>query len=81
MSALRPSDLTRDQWTHKGWQIGFDLPPIPTCNFDWSATSPDYDVDCDQDGFHQCAGQMVNAATYEELLEAIEDAIVEENAA
>ena len=77
MSALRPSDLTRGQWTYKGWQIGFDLPPIPTRAFDWSATSPDYDADCDQDGFHCSAGQSVNAATYEDLLQAIEDAIAD----
>ena len=63
---------------HKGWKISPDYPPIPTRDFDWSATSPDYDVDCDQDGFHICAGQVVHAATYESLIQAIEDAIAEE---
>jgi hypothetical protein len=69
---------TTEMWTHKGWKISADYPPIPSRAFDWSATSPDYDVDCDEDGFHQCAGQMVHAATYEDLLQAIEDAIAEE---
>ncbi len=64
-----------DMWTYKGWAISADYPPIPTQSHDWSATSPDYDADCDQDGFFCCAGQSVNAATYEDLLEAIEDAI------
>ena len=74
----RPSELTRDQWSYKGWQISFDMPPIPTDAFDWCATSPDYDVDCDQDGFHQCGGHIVHAATYEALLQEIEDAIAGE---
>lgn len=71
----RPVDLTRDQWSYKGWQISFDMPPIPTDAFDWCATSPDYDVDCDQDGFYKCGGHIVHAATYEDLLQEIEDAI------
>ena len=79
-AALKPTDLARDQWTYKGWQIGFDMPPIPTNAFDWSATSPDYDVDCDQDGFHKCAGHIVHAATYEELLQEIEDCIAGDEA-
>lgn len=69
-----------DQWTHKGWAICADFPPIPTRDFDWSATSPDYDVDCDQDGFFHCGGHHVHAATYEELLQEIEDAIEAEPA-
>ena len=46
-------------------------------NFDWSATSPDYDVDGDSEGFHVCSGQQVHAATYEELIEEIELAILD----
>ena len=69
--------LAVDMWTYKGWSISADVPPIPTRDFDWSATSPDYDADCDQDGFHRCAGQTLHAATYEDLLQAIEDAIVD----
>lgn len=67
--------VTPDMWTHKGWNISVDCPPIPSRAFDWTATSPDYDVDCDQDGFFVCGGQQVHAATYEDLLEEIEDAI------
>ncbi|MDT0507510.1 hypothetical protein [Novosphingobium sp. MMS21-SN21R] len=73
----KPSELTRDMWTYKGWQIGFDMPPIPTNAFDWCATSPDYDVDCDGDGYFRSAGQQVHAATYEDLLQEIEDAIAD----
>lgn len=61
--------------SYKGWSISADSPPIPNRQFDWSATSPDYDVDCDQDGFFACAGHHVHAATYEDLLQEIEDAI------
>jgi len=61
-------------WTHKGWTISFDEKPIPSRAFDWSATSPDYDCDCDQDGFFVCSGLVVHAATYEELLQEIEEA-------
>ncbi|ABD27453.1 hypothetical protein Saro_3018 [Novosphingobium aromaticivorans DSM 12444] len=66
---------TEDMWTYKGWTISVDSPPIPTRAFDWCATSPDYDVDCDQDGYFRCAGEQVHAATYEDLLQEIEDAI------
>lgn len=73
---LKPSELTRDQWTYKGWQITFDMPPIPDRRFDWSATGPNYDADWkgEEDGW-VATGGIVHAATYEELLVAIEDAI------
>lgn len=74
------SAAATDMWTYKGWKISADFPPIPTRSHDWSAISPDYDADCDQDGFFCCSGQSVHAATYEELLQAIEDAIAEEDA-
>lgn len=64
-----------DQWTYKGWSISYDLPPIPDRSMDWSATSPDYDCDCDQDGVFCCSGSQVHAATYKDLLVEIEDAI------
>ena len=67
--------LKTDQWSYKGWSISYDHPPIPYRGADWSATSPDYDVDCDQDGFFRCAGDIVHAATYEELLVEIEECI------
>ena len=80
---LRPSELTRDQWTYKGWQIGFDMPPIPIRDFDWSATHPDYDAsyEGEEDGWVGSGGH-VNAATYEELLAQIDtwEAIAEDDA-
>lgn len=76
---VKPSEL--DQWSYKGWTISFDMPPIPARNFDWIATSPDFDADCDQDGFFICSGGQVNAATYEELLEEIENYIASEDEA
>ena len=71
-----------DQWTHRGWTISYDQPPIPIRSFDWCATHPNYDVDCDQDGFFD-NGMKVNAATYEELLEEIDtfEAVLAEDAA
>jgi hypothetical protein len=62
-------------WTHRVWAISYDMKPIPVRDCDWTATSPDYDCDCDEDGFFRCAGDQVNAATYEELLVEIENAI------
>ena len=63
---------------YRGWRISFDRPPIPLREFDWSATSPDYDVDCDEDGPYRCAGKQVHAATYDELLVEIDAAIEED---
>lgn len=60
--------------TYRGWSISHDYPPIPVRNFDWSATSPDYDCDCDQDGFYQVAGEQVHAPTFDELLAQIDAA-------
>lgn len=65
-------------WSYKDWSISFDAKPIPTRQFDWSATSPDYDVDSDQDGFFVCGGEVIYAATYEELLQEIEDCLAGE---
>ena len=39
------------------------------------ATSPDYDVDCDQDGFFVCNGSTLTAATIEELRTLIDEHI------
>ena len=76
--ALNPTDLTRDMWIYKGWQISFDMPPIPTRDMDWQAVSPDFDADCDQDGFFRCAGHQVHAATYEDLLIEIENCLADQ---
>lgn len=83
MSA-KPSELTCDQWVYRGWQIGFDMPPIPSRDFDWSATSPNYDAsyEGEEDGWI-ASGGIVHAATYEELLAEIDawEAVAEEEEA
>ncbi len=61
--------------TYRGWNVHYDNPPIPIRSMDWSATSPDYDVDCDDGVFVVCAGQQVHAATYDELVKEIDAAI------
>lgn len=60
-------------WNYKGWSISFDAKPIPSRSFDWSATSPDFDVDLMLDGTALIAGEQLYAASYEELLQEIED--------
>lgn len=64
-------------WNYRGWSIDFDAKPIPNRSFDWSATSPDYDVDCDQDGFFVASGEVLHAATYEEIVQQIDEYILE----
>ena len=62
------------QWTYKGWAISVDPKPIPSRSFDWSAVSPDYD--CDEDSEYGpviTSGEVLYAATYEDLLAEIED--------
>ena len=78
MSALEPAELSRDQWTYRGWKIHFDMPPIPSRDFDWTATGPNYDASYEgpEDGWVATGGQ-VHAATYEDLLVEIECAIEE----
>ena len=46
-------------------------------NDSFGATSPDYDVDCDQDGFYVCSGCILNADSIEKLKEKIDDYILE----
>ena len=64
-----------DMWKHRGWRIDFGAKPIPIRDFDWTATHPDYDAswEGEEDGWVD-NGLKVNAATYEELLEAIDEA-------
>lgn len=59
--------------THRGWSISFDYPPIPCRDFDWSATSPDYDCDGDSEGFHQTGGYVVHGRTRGDVIEAIDE--------
>ena len=63
--------------TYRGWDVSYDHPPIPTRMFDWSATSPEYDVDCDQYGFFRCGGEVIYAESYELLCQEIDAAIEE----
>lgn len=58
--------------THRGWSISFDYPPIPCREFDWSGTHPDYDCDCDGDGFYCVAGAIVHGRTREDVIAAID---------
>ena len=41
------------------------------------ATSPDYDVDCDTDGFYICSGFVLTADSIAELKELIDENILE----
>jgi len=41
------------------------------------ATSPDYDVDCDQDGFFVCGGIALYSETIDDLKDMIDDYIEE----
>lgn len=63
--------------TYRGWNVHFDNPPIPLRSMDWSATSPDYDVECDDGVFVCTAGQQVRATTYDDLVKGIDAAIDE----
>lgn len=62
---------------YKGWSVDYDAKPIPYRGADWTATSPDYDCDCDEDGFFVCAGTHVEAETFEELCERIDEVLDE----
>lgn len=67
------------QWTYKGWAISVDPKPIPCRSFDWSAVSPDYgcEEDCEL-GPIVTSGEVLYAATYEELLFEIDEYLAEE---
>ena len=62
-----------DQWTHLGWTISFDMPPIPFRGADWQVVHPDYDAswEGEEDGWVS-NGLRVTAGTYEDLLLEIE---------
>jgi hypothetical protein len=63
--------------TYRTWNVDYDPMPIPLRGFEWTATSPDFDADCDEDGFFVCAGQQVSAATLKDLMVEIDCAIME----
>lgn len=51
-------------------------PPIPIRSMDWSATTDDYDADCDQDGFfstHPIGWGATEAEAIEDLKQQLED--------
>jgi hypothetical protein len=64
--------------TYRNWRIDHD-PRALHPSYVWQATSPDYDADCDQDGYFVCSGMYACAATREELLAEI-DAKIEDAA-
>lgn len=67
------------QKTYRGWSVDYDPKPIPHRGFDWSATSPDFDCDCEDGAFVICSGHQVSAASFEELCAEI-DGIIENEA-
>lgn len=75
--AAKPANDAKWQ-SYRGWSLSYDYPPIPYRGADWSACSPDYDVDCDQDGFFVCGGTQLHAATYEAICAEIDQHIADE---
>lgn len=59
---------------YRRWEISKNSAPYGER---YEATSPDYDVDCDQDGFFVCGGECLSADTVEELKELIDESILE----
>ena len=58
--------------TYKGWLINYDPTPIPCREFDWVATSPDFDADYEDGRFVCCSGEQFHARSYEELVAHID---------
>ena len=67
------------QQQYKGWDVYYD-PRTLDPSGPWSATSPDYSPDCDEDGFFAAANTYTSAATYDDLVAAIDDIIEEQEA-
>ncbi len=59
---------------YKGWEIAHNQAPYGE---QYAATSPDYDVDCDIDGFFVCGGCVLTADSIDELKKAIDENILE----
>jgi hypothetical protein len=59
---------------YKGWEI---RNTSEISNNSFVATSPDYDVDCDIDGFYVCSGCILTADSIAELKELIDEYILE----
>jgi len=60
--------------SYRRWEINRNPDPYGER---YEATSPDYDVDCDDDGFFVCSGCVLGADSIEELKEAIDYYILE----
>ena len=58
--------------SYRGWEIVQRAEPV---HGKFEATSPDYDVDCDQDGLFVCAGAVLLEVTIEKLNELIDEYI------
>ena len=60
--------------THRGWLMDFDLKPVPSRAFDWSATHPNYDAsyEGEEDGWIG-SHEVLYAATQRELMAAIDE--------
>ena len=58
---------------HRGWAISFDYPPIPCRDFDWSATSPDYDAsyEGEEDGWVS-SGTVLHGRTRADVIAEID---------
>lgn len=50
---------------HRGWQIDWAPPPIPTRNFDYVATHPDYDGAPDSGDSRQVFSATINGVVAE----------------
>lgn len=66
--------------TYRGWNVSFDFPPIPCRDFDWSATSPDYDASYEgpEDGW-VASGEVVHGRTRDAVIAEV-DALLSEPA-
>ena len=60
--------------TYRGWQIDFDMKPIPYRGADWTATHPDYDASYEgpEDGWVG-SHPVLTAATEKELWAEIDE--------
>lgn len=68
-------ELSRD--THKGWDIFYD-PRSWNPGGCWSATSPSYAPDCDEDGFFAGPDTYVTGKTRDDVVAQIDDLLEDE---
>lgn len=77
VGVLGMTNLASD--THRGWLIGHDYPPIPWRNFDWTATSPDFDASYEgpEDGWVE-SGTIFHGASREAVIAQVDAWLAEE---